>query len=81
MIKRVVAVFIAIIVLLILVILGIVAYFLIVDIQSKNPKSIEQDCMITTKNFVGRKVFIIEPIIKSDENKYILYFHGGSYVA
>lgn len=38
MIKRVVAVFIAIIVLLILVILGIVAYFLIVDIQSKIPR-------------------------------------------
>ena len=81
MIKRVVVTFIAIIVLLILVILGIIAYFLIVDIQSANPKNIEQDCTIITKNFVGRKVFIIEPKIKSDENKYILYFHGGSYVA
>lgn len=54
---------------------------MIVDIQSKIPKEIEEKCEITTKQFMGRNLFIITPKKKEKTDIKILYFHGGSYVA
>lgn len=79
MIKRVLLTLLAITLIITFIILIIIAYFLIADIQSKTPQKI--DCEVITKEFIGRKVFIIEPKVKSKSKKYILYFHGGSYVA
>lgn len=74
-----------IIAILMLIIIGItllvIAYLLIVDIQSKTPKKISQECYITSNEFIGRKIFTLTPKIKSEKEKYILYFHGGSYIA
>lgn len=56
-----------------------ILYFFFVDIQSKPPKEMKQE--IEEKDWMGRKVFVIKPIEKSEDMKYILYFHGGSYVA
>ena len=74
-----------IIAILMLIIIGItllvIAYFLIADIQSKTPKKISQECYITSNEFIGRKIFTLTPKIKNEKEKYILYFHGGSYIA
>lgn len=59
----------------------VVAYFFLYDIETKEPSNIEEDCIIETNEFMGRKVFTISPNKDSQEKKYILYFHGGSYVA
>lgn len=67
-----------IILLIILSVIAIIAYFLIVDIQSKKPAEEIKECKIESKNFIGRKIYIITPVEKID--KYIIYFHGGSYV-
>ena len=70
---------------LMLIIIGItllvIAYLLIADIQSKTPKKISQECYITSNEFIGRKIFTLTPKIKNEKEKYILYFHGGSYIA
>ncbi len=65
----------------IIAIVIVILYFFIFDIETKIPKEIEQECKIEEKQFMGRKIFILKDRnIKSNE-KYILYFHGGSYVA
>ena len=67
-----------IILIIILTIIGIIAYFLVVDIQSKQPTKEIEECKIESKNFMGRKLYIITA--KEQIDKYIIYFHGGSYV-
>ena len=68
---------------IILIALTISAYFLIADIETQIPKNDEQKIEIETKQFMGRKIFIIKPknIKENENNKVILYFHGGAYVA
>ena len=81
MIKKIILTIVGIILVVLLVLLIIIAYFLIVDIQSKRPKTISQECGITSYKFIGRNVFVLTPKIKNEKEKVILYFHGGSYVA
>lgn len=59
----------------------VILYFFIFDIETKVPKEIEQECKIETKQFMGRKIFILKDKNVTTSKKYILYFHGGSYVA
>lgn len=59
----------------------VILYFFIFDIETKIPKEIEQECKIETKQFMGRKIFILKDKNTTSNSKYILYFHGGSYVA
>ncbi len=59
----------------------VILYFFIFDIETKIPKEIEQECKIETKQFMGRKIFILKDKENISSEKYILYFHGGSYVA
>ena len=79
MIRKIILTMVGIILAVLLVLLIIIAYFLIADIQSKSPKTISQECEIMTYKFIGRNVFVLTPKIKNE--KVILYFHGGSYVA
>lgn len=79
MIRKIILTIVGIILVVLLVLLIIIAYFLIADIQSKSPKTISQECEIMTHKFIGRNVFVLTPKIKNE--KVILYFHGGSYVA
>lgn len=55
-------------------------YFMLVDIETKIPEDVKENCKIETEEFMSRKVFIIEPQNEKSE-KVILYFHGGAYVA
>ena len=65
---------------LIAVIAIIVAYFFNADIETKEPEYIIDECEINTYEYNERKVFVIRNNEKQ-EHKYILYFHGGSYIA
>lgn len=65
----------------IIAIVIVILYFFIFDIETKMPKEIEKECEIEIKQFMGRKIFIIKDRNIETNEKYILYFHGGSYVA
>ena len=70
-----------IIILIIAIIMLIISFFLIMDIESKAPEEVQIDCNLETEEFIGRKVFIITPKNEQKSEKVILYLHGGSYVA
>ncbi len=63
------------------VLLLVIAYYMIMDIQTKVPKEVKNTCQIQTEQFMGRNIFIVTPKDKEKSNLNILYFHGGSYVA
>lgn len=56
-------------------------YFLNMDIESEEPQNIEEEYVREKYEFMGRKVFTIRDKSTEENTKYILYFHGGSYVA
>ena len=58
-----------------------VSYFLFSDIESKETKEIKENCNVEVERFMGRKIFIIRPKEETEEEKKILYFHGGAYMA
>ncbi len=65
---------------LIFLLIGI-SYYVLGDIESKVPKEISKTSKIEEYEFMNRKIFIIKPINKIENEKVILYFHGGSYMA
>ena len=70
------------IVILLMSILGIaIVYFFINDLESYETEEIKQVCEVKEERYNGRKVFIIKSKQAQNTEKYILYFHGGSYVA
>ena len=56
-------------------------YLKTVDIESKEPVKIKPECEVSTREFNGRKVFVLKPNNNVESNFTILYTHGGSYVA
>lgn len=72
---------IGIVLILIAISLLIVAYFMFVDIQTKEPETVKQNYHLSVEEFKGRKIFSISPKEGTTSAKIILYFHGGSYVA
>ena len=78
MIKKIILEFILIIITVLVVICG---YYLIMDIESKVPEQIESEAKIETREFMGRKIFVISPQNDKKSGKVILYFHGGAYMA
>jgi acetyl esterase/lipase len=72
---------IGILLILIAISLLIVAYFMFVDIQTKEPETVKQNYHLSVEEFKGRKIFTISPKEGTTNPKTILYFHGGSYVA
>lgn len=58
-----------------------ISYFLFSDIESKETKEIKESCNVEVERFMGRKIFIIRPKEEVEEERRILYFHGGSYMA
>ena len=60
-----------------------IAYFFNTDIETREPKQIIEECEIHTYTYRERNVFTVTPkdAEQSDNKKYIVYFHGGSYVA
>lgn len=61
--------------------LAIIAYYWIVDIQTKAPEKIKSTCELEIKKFKERNLFIVRPKNQEQKKLTILYFHGGSYVA
>lgn len=62
-------------------IIAVIAYFITVDIETKEPKNLSSIMNLQTERYMDRKVFIITPKEKEKTNKIILYFHGGAYMA
>lgn len=62
-------------------ILLIIAYFMLVDIQTKIPNQEKYTCRVEAKQFMGRNIFILTPQDIEKTNLTILYFHGGAYMA
>ncbi len=60
-----------------------IAYFFNTDIQTKEPRQIIEECEIHTYTYMERNVFTVtkKNVEESDNQKFIVYFHGGSYVA
>lgn len=60
-----------------------IAYFFNTDIETKEPRQTIEECEIHTYEYMDRNVFTITKKNgeQSDNKKYIVYFHGGSYVA
>lgn len=60
-----------------------IAYFFTADIETKEPEQIIEECEINTYTYMERQVFTIakKEVEEEYNSKYILYFHGGSYVA
>lgn len=71
----------AILILILLIITGIILYFKLIDIETNAPAEIEEKYNLITEKFMDRKIFIMSPKEGISNNKKILYFHGGSYVA
>lgn len=66
---------------LLVVLLLVVAYYMIMDIQTKIPKKVKNTCQVQTEQFMERNIFIVTPKDKEKSDLKILYLHGGSYVA
>ena len=60
--------------------LTIAIYFLFTDIKSKLPKTLESQYDIDIQEYNNRNIFTISPK-ENKQDKYIIYFHGGSYMA
>ena len=60
-----------------------IAYFFNTDIETKEPEQVIEECEIQTYTYMERKVFTITPknTEEGGNSKYIVYFHGGSYMA
>ena len=64
-----------------LIAIGLIIFFNIEDAKVYVPNKAEYSANIDEKNFNSRKLFIITPKNIARNEKVILYFHGGSYMA
>lgn len=76
MVKKIILETILIIITVLVIVCG---YYLILDIESIAPETENSNINIESKEFMSRKIFTITP--KEKNEKVILYFHGGAYVA
>lgn len=60
-----------------------IAYFFNTDIETREPRQTIEECEIHTYTYMERNVFTVtqKNVEESDNQKYVIYFHGGSYVA
>lgn len=71
----------ALIIIVILMMVIIIIYYKTIDIQTQEPKEIEDVCEVVTQKYKERKVFVVTPKERNKTKYTILYIHGGSYVA
>ena len=81
MVRKILKGILKIILVLLIVVIGILSYYLLVDRKTQQPKDMETACYIETKYYQNRKVFFVTPKEGIKNNLRILYFHGGSYMA
>lgn len=80
MIKKIFKGILAILLIFFITVIAFVSYYLMIDIETKEPEKEERICNIQTQQYKNRKVFIVTPKEQKSDLK-ILYFHGGSYAA
>ena len=61
--------------------LAVLAYFMTIDIETKEPKDITNTYNLKIESYKGRKVFIVSSKKREKTDTVVLYFHGGSYMA
>ncbi len=79
--EKVLKAILVILILIALILSGILAYFLIAEIETKMPEQIKEELNIEIEEKYGRNVYIIEPENREEIENVIIYFHGGSYIA
>ena len=80
--EKIIKITVILIVLAILTSASTVAYFMLVDIETKIlPDESTYTCNIEEKEYMNRNVFILTPKNVEKTDMVILYFHGGSYMA
>lgn len=79
--KKIVKSVIALVLSIILMMAMVIIYYKTVDIQTQEPKEIEDVCEVSIQEYTGRKVFIVTPKEQNETKYTILYIHGGSYMA
>ncbi len=80
-IKKTLKIVLTVIIIMLTILLCIASYFIFIDIESNTIKEVENNCNVETEQFMDRKIFIMTPKEGTTNNKKILYFHGGAYVA
>ncbi len=79
--ERILKIMIWILVGIIIIAVGILAYLKIANITTKIPNEKEYSCNIKKENMDGRNIYIITPKNVEKSELKILYFHGGAYMA
>lgn len=79
--KKVVKSVFALLLSIILMMAMIIIYYKTVDIQTQEPKEIEDVCNVSIQEYKRRKVFEVTPKGQNETKYTILYIHGGSYMA
>ena len=79
--KKVVKSVIALVLSIILMMAMIIIYYKTVDIQTQEPKEIEDVCEVSIQEYTGRKVFVVTPKEQKKTENTIFYIHGGAYMA
>ena len=64
-----------------IIVVTLITYFTVKDTKSYPTKEIRDNCNVQTDQFMGRSIFSIRPKDGTKNEKVILYFHGGSYIA
>lgn len=63
------------------ILLIIIIYMYMADIESIPPNEIILNYNLKQMKYKDRKVYVLSSVNNNEKNKYILYLHGGSYVA
>lgn len=79
--KKIVKSLFALLLSIILMMAMLIIYYKTVDIQTQEPKEIEDVCEVSTHKYKERKVFIVTPKEKNKTENTIFYIHGGAYMA
>ena len=79
--KKVVKSVIALVLSIILMKAMIIIYYKTVEIETQEPKEIENICEVSIQKYKERKVFIVTPKEQNKTENTIFYIHGGAYMA
>lgn len=71
----------SILILLLVIFLSAITCYMLIDTESKIPEQLKEPCKIEEKEYKERNVFLITPKNEEKTNKFILYLHGGAYMA
>lgn len=66
---------------IVLIVITVIISYKTIDIQTQEPKEIEDVCEVFVQEYMESKVFIVKPKERHETQYTIIYMHGGSYMA